>query len=357
MKVAIVGCGMIADVHVTEIRKVPETELVGVCDKEPLMASQLADRHDIPMFFTDFDELLRKCRPDVVHILTPPATHCALGIAALEAGCHVLMEKPFTVTEEEAKLLIDKAASLNRKIIVNHFHNFSPPHERLKKMVSTGKLGEVLHMEGIYSYNLESPIAGALLNNQNSWFHKLPGNLFLNNIDHLIGKFIEFIPDEQPAVFATAKQYSEKVKRVKHSTVHDELRVMISGERVSAFAIFSANIKPSQHEMKVFGTKGTVSINYESRTLVNKSYSSLPGPFGKLALPFKTGKRYYTQGFKNLFNFAKSDFHYYAGANNLFNQFYSCIRNNANPPIPGSSILKNTWIIDEIFKQSNISRN
>jgi predicted dehydrogenase len=356
MKIAIVGCGMIADAHVNEIRKIIDTELVAVCDKEPLMASQLADRYDIPMQFTDFDKLLTQCHPDIVHVLTPPATHYALGISALEAGCHVLMEKPFTVTGKEAQLLIDKATSLNKKIMVNHFHNFSPPNERLKEMVYKGQLGEVLHMEGIYSYNLESPIAGALLNNKNSWFHRLPGNLILNNIDHLIGKFIEFIPDEHPAVFASARQFSEKVKRVKHSIVHDELRVMITGEKVSAFAIFTGNINPFQHEMKVFGTKGTVSINYESRTLVNNSTSSLPGPFGKLAVPFKTGRRYYMEGFKNLFNFGKSDFHFYAGANNLFNQFYQCIRNDSDLPIPYSDILKNTWIREEIFKQININR-
>src|SRR5450759_3112346 len=98
MKIAIVGCGMIADSHANEIRKITDTELVAVCDKEPLMAAQLADRYDIPMHFTDFDELLTQCHPDIVHILTPPATHYALGISALEAGCHVLMEKPFTVT-------------------------------------------------------------------------------------------------------------------------------------------------------------------------------------------------------------------------------------------------------------------
>lgn len=354
-KIAIIGCGMIADAHVNEIRKIKDTAVVAVCDKEQLMAAQLAERYGIPHHFESFEQLVEKCHPDVVHILTPPATHLSLGIAAMNMGCHVLMEKPFTVTAEEALQLIETAQALDRKVVVNHFHNFSPPAIRLRQMVSRGVLGDILHLEGFYSYSTNSPVASALFNDKKSWLHRLPGKLLHNNIDHLIGKFVEFLPDTKIEVKAHARRVSEGVRRIEHSHIHDELRALICGASVSAYATFSSNIEPFQQSMTVYGTKRSVCIDYESRAFVTLPSSSLPGPFGKLFIPFMAGKGYLTEGIKNLINFGKSEYHFYAGANNLFKQFYRCIREGTNVPIPYANIIKTTLIMDKIFKQINDS--
>ncbi len=353
MKIAIVGCGMIADAHVNQIRKMKDTDIVAACDKEPLMAKQLAERYDIPHQFTDINQLLEQIKPDVVHIITPPASHLALALAAMEAGSHVIMEKPFTVTSDEANALIDKAMTLNRKIMVNHFHNFSPPSVRLRQMVAKGMLGEVIHMEGFYSYRISSPVAGAMLKDKYSWLHQLPGKLLQNNIDHLIGKFVEFIPDSQPEVWAQAKQINSDLRSLKHSYILDELRVAISGEKVSAYGTFSVNINPFQHKMIIYGTKSTASIDYESRTLLLTPSSSAPGPFGKLVDPFIVGKRYLQEGLNNIIRFIKFDFHFYSGANTLFGLFYKSIKNNTEVPLPYSSILKTSYIMEDIFNQIN----
>ena len=67
LKVAIVGCGKIADAHASQIRRIAGCEIVGVCDKEPLMARQLYERFPIRRYFSDVADLLREARPDVVH--------------------------------------------------------------------------------------------------------------------------------------------------------------------------------------------------------------------------------------------------------------------------------------------------
>lgn len=71
LKVAIVGCGQIAESHVQELRKVGCAQVVAVCDIEGLMAEQLAERYDIPKYFDDFNRLLSETKPDVIHITTP----------------------------------------------------------------------------------------------------------------------------------------------------------------------------------------------------------------------------------------------------------------------------------------------
>ena len=79
LKVAIAGCGKIADAHAAQIQRIPGCKTVGVCDREPLMARQLADRFLIKDCYTDLRTLLAEAQPDVVHITTPPESHFDLA--------------------------------------------------------------------------------------------------------------------------------------------------------------------------------------------------------------------------------------------------------------------------------------
>src|SRR5580693_8855460 len=106
LRVAIVGCGKIADSHASQIQRIKGCEIVGVCDREPLMARQLCERFPVKGYFSDLKKLLSEARPDVVHITTPPQSHFDLAKLCLEWGCHVYVEKPFTLFEAEARSLI-----------------------------------------------------------------------------------------------------------------------------------------------------------------------------------------------------------------------------------------------------------
>ena len=103
LRIGIVGCGKIADGHVEQIRATGRGEVVAVCDREPLMAEQLAVRMNVPARYDDFARMLAEMRLDVVHIATPPAAHVALACMAMDAGCHAFVEKPFAPTAPEAE--------------------------------------------------------------------------------------------------------------------------------------------------------------------------------------------------------------------------------------------------------------
>ncbi len=82
---------------------------VAACDVEGLMAEQLALRFGIPEHFDNFDTMLRKVNPDVVHITTPPQYHVPLAESAMAAGCHVFVEKPLALNYRDARYLIEYA--------------------------------------------------------------------------------------------------------------------------------------------------------------------------------------------------------------------------------------------------------
>ncbi len=183
-RVAIVGCGMIADQHADQLRYLPDCELVAACDTDELMARQLADRFHVPHVFTDAAEMLRANMVDAVHITTHAQPHFALGRMCLESGCHVYMEKPFTVTAGEADELLDLAQAKGLRITVGHNLQFSPEALRMRRLVQEGFLGgPPVHVDCIQCYSHDDPTYGrAVLATRTTGSVDLPGSL-LHNLD------------------------------------------------------------------------------------------------------------------------------------------------------------------------------
>src|SRR2546427_4142406 len=140
LKVAIAGCGKIADEHAALIQRIPGCEMVGAFDREPLMAQQLFERFPIQRHFSDLLELLSEARPDVVHITTPPESHFDLAKLCLEWGSHVYVEKPFTLFEKDARTLMALADERGLKITVGHDAQFGPAARRMRTLVQSGYL-------------------------------------------------------------------------------------------------------------------------------------------------------------------------------------------------------------------------
>src|SRR5262249_18013217 len=156
-----IGCGMIADQHADQLRYLPGCELVAACDTDELMARQLAERFRVPHVFTDASEMLRVAGVEAVHITTPAQSHYSLGKLCLNSGCHVYMEKPFTVDAAEAAELVRLAQAMGRRITVGHNLQFSPEALRVRELVRGGVLGgSPVHVECIQCYSHDDPTYG-----------------------------------------------------------------------------------------------------------------------------------------------------------------------------------------------------
>src|SRR2546423_15435705 len=109
MNIGIIGTGHIARQHLACLRELPGVRIAAVCDLSRAMAESAAERFGVPAWFTDSRRMLEEVKPDVVHVTTPPTSHFRLASDALDAGAHVLVEKPITVTFGEAQALVEKA--------------------------------------------------------------------------------------------------------------------------------------------------------------------------------------------------------------------------------------------------------
>jgi predicted dehydrogenase len=355
LKIAIIGCGKIADAHLEQIQHIPGCRVVGACDREPLMARQLCERFEIPHAFSEVDQLLKEVRPDVVHITTPPQSHYPLARECLEAGANVYVEKPFTLNLRDAEQLIDLANSKNLKVTAGHDLQFTHVARRLRQLVREGYLGgEALHMESYYCYDLSDPVyARALLGDKHHWVRRLPGKLLHNIISHGIARIAEFFPNDDPVVLAHGFT-SSVLRNLGETDIIDELRVTISDQRRStAYFTFSSQMRPSLNSFRIFGAKNGLALDQDQESLLKlrgghfKSYVEKFLPQGIMA------KQYAQSSIRNMRLFLARDFHMKAGMRNLIGSFYSSIAANTPLPIPYREILLTCRIMDHIFAQLN----
>jgi predicted dehydrogenase len=352
LRVAIVGCGKIADGHVDEIRKMPEqAETVAVCDREGLMAEQLAARFAIAAHYDNFAQMLERERPDVVHVTTPPQSHAALTLQALAAGCHVYVEKPFALDSAQAAQMLASAESHGRKLTVGYSSLFDPPVLRLRELVAAGVLGEPLHVESFYGYNLDGPFGKALLADSSHWVHGLPGKLFHNIIDHMLNKIVEFVPDDAPQVTAIARALRPERAGDEHDAMMDELRVLVRGRRVTGYGTFSSHIRPAAQFVRVYGTRNIAHVDLLARTVTLEASPKLPSAIGRLVPPFEQASALVGQGLSNIGRFLRSDFQYFAGMRRLMSLFFDSIIDDGPVPIAYRDILRIANMMDEIFRQ------
>ena len=350
LKIALVGCGKAADLHVSEIGKLLSVQLVAVCDSEPLMAEQLAVRYGIAKPYSDFDAMLSAERPDVVHITTPPNSHLSLAIQALDAGCHVMVEKPLALDAAQAGQLLAHATKCERKLTVGYTYYFDPIVQKLRSFVQEGVMGEAVHLESFFGYNLKGPFGTPIFADSEHWVHKLPGGLLQNVLDHLLNKIIEFVPDENPSVSVRSWQGSRDLPHIDYELL-DELRVMVAGEKVSANAVFSSHARPVRHALVFHGTRNTAHLDFISGTITLQPNSSLPGVLGRLANPFQQSWQHFRQGGKNIWRFARSDYQSFAGFQALIAAFYQSILQDTPPPIAYREILRVSTLMDEVTQK------
>ena len=353
LRVAIVGCGKIADSHVSQILRIAGCEVVGVCDREPLMAQQLCDRFSVRQPFSELKRLLEETRPDVVHITTPPQSHFEIGRECLENGCHIYVEKPFTIDAAGAKELIDIADRVGRRVTVGHDDQFRHGARRMRVLVEKGYLGEgPLHMESYYCYDLgDVSYARALLKDRHHWVRSLPGGLLHNIISHGIARIAEFMSGEGMSIVAHGF-VSPMLRKLGESKIVDELRVIISEQaRVTAYFTFSSQIRPSLHQFRMYGSKNGLILDQDNETVIRLRGRRYKSVLEQFVPPVVLAGQYLGNLMTNARRFVASDLQSKAGMKVLIRSFYDCIASGGAVPIPYREILVTARIMDEIFDQ------
>jgi predicted dehydrogenase len=358
LKIAIVGCGKVADQHVQAIQRIPDCVIVSLCDRELLMANQLGERTGKIACFSDLQEMLQSTAPDVVHITTPPQSHYLLAKQCLEFGTHVYLEKPFTLTAKEAELLIQVAETGNLKITAGHNLQFTLEMLEMRRLVSKGFLGgKPIHLESHFSYDLgDRSYIGALVGNRQHWVRQLPGQLLHNIISHGIAKLAEFLDDDIVEIVALAGQ-SPRLRDLRGEEILDELRVVIRDNTgTTAFFCFSTQTK-GFNQLHIYGPDSSIVVDHASGNFIRNRYRSYKSYLTYFIPPVQTAREHLRNARINVTNFLRRRLYQDFGMKELIERFYNSIRLGAPLPIPYREIILTARIMDEIFAQIYPERN
>jgi predicted dehydrogenase len=143
IRVAIVGCGRISDLHQIGYRGREDAKIVAVCDTNKGHARDKAREWGVEKVYTDYAQVLNDKDVDVVELLTPHHLHCSMTVQAAEAGKHVSVQKPMALTAAEADQMIAAAKKANVLLRVYETFVYYAPAVRAKQMIEGGEIGEM----------------------------------------------------------------------------------------------------------------------------------------------------------------------------------------------------------------------
>ena len=152
LRVGLIGSGKMGLHHLKAIGTSQLATVVGIADPAASLEELKPVLPADAIVVASAAEMLERARPDVVHIVTPPSTHADLAILAIRAGCHVYVEKPFTLTAEEASRVLALAAERGVKVCAGHQVLFEAP--ALGIWDNLGQIGRMVHIESYFSFKM-----------------------------------------------------------------------------------------------------------------------------------------------------------------------------------------------------------
>ena len=276
LKAAIAGAGFIAaHKHIPAILKQRKrVDLAAICDPDKSAAQETADRFSIPRMYTDLSTMLSEERPELVDVCTPPKTHKAVALEAIERGSNVLIEKPLALDVLECDAIISASRQHGVKVCVAHSDLFYPPFLRARDLVSRGEIGDFMGMRIFLSTPTDY-----MVSREDHWAHKLPGGVIGETGPHAVYMALAFINPIRDV-------YAHGSKHLPYpwSDFEDyRLELIGDGATCTVSSIYTTNQWAAQVDL--WGTEGMLKLDLELMSLVRYHRSTLtPLGIGKSGL-------------------------------------------------------------------------
>ena len=321
LRVAVIGCGKIGQWHhIPSLLKIGDAKIVAICDANEDLAREVAKRFNISRYYADFSEMLAREEVDMVDICTPPQTHLALSVQAMETGCHVLVEKPMALNLEEVSEMVVASKRNHVKLCEVHNKLFEPVMMKARAMVSKGSIGDFVGMD-IKELSLTD---AALLMNKEHWCHKLPGGIFSETLPHAIYLAAAFLGNLEP-VAAQSRKFSGY-----DWVTADEIRIILKGRKGMGTITYSCNSTKDKVIIDIYGTKKNLRIDLWNSVMTEYGVGTGSRPSRALENLSQSFSILVSSIFTTL-SVISGKFH--SGHYTLIRGFIESIRNDTEPPV------------------------
>ena len=255
IKFCIVGCGRIGERHAEHINNLGT--LVAVCDVVPQKADQLAVKYGAKAYYHLEEMLAAHPDSDVISVCTPNGLHAAHSIQSLQAGFHVLCEKPLAINAQDAGEMLKVAEQKNKRLFVIKQNRFNPPVAAVKEAIDSGKLGKLFSIQLSCFWNRNEAYY------QNTWkgTKALDGGTLFTQFSHFIDLLYWMIGDLKEAkAFVGNFAHQNMIEFEDTGAVILRFHNGVIGTINYTVNSFQKNMEGS---LTIFGEKGTVKIGGE----------------------------------------------------------------------------------------------
>ena len=348
MKAVLIGAGHIARQHLACLRELPGVEIAGVCDLSPATAESAAERFNIARWFTDSNVMLETVRPDVVHVTTPPGSHFALASTALNAGAHVVVEKPVTATYDELVTLAERSRQTGRALVEDYNYIYNSATRRILDLIESGDFGQVVHVEVFITLDILGKGSPFIDPNAPHPCLALKGGAIADFLTHLASLAHAFVGAHRVAYPIWSKRESSPLP-------YDEFRAVIEAERGTACLGFSGRAQPDAFWLRVYGTKMNAVANLFETRLTLDHLRGGPKPLRPLWNSMSEAIAIKRSAFGSLTRKLSGGPGAYEGLWELLARSYQAFQSGKTPPIDLKDVLEVNALVEAVRPRETIS--
>lgn len=301
-------------------------EIVAVADCNLAAANVLAQRHGA-VVFGELSDLLASARPDAIHICTPLSSHLPLALQAVEAGVHVLLEKPLTATAAQTQTLLARAGE--KKVRVCPVHQFGFQRGVAKAAALLDELGEVLHANFAFCSAGGGAQTGLTLD---------------AIVADILPHPLSILQALWPQRMLSPDDWSAVSRR--HGELH--ARGSLGASAVSIYV--SLHARPTRCDLEIFCRHGSIYLNFFHGYAVVRR--GVPSRADKIAQPFVYAGKSLIVAAANLAGRAWRREGAYPGLSELIAGFYAAVQNRGETPIPAAQILTVAAVRERLIQQA-----
>ena len=274
LKAGIIGCGGISHCHMRGYQQLPDVEVTAVCDIDRAKAEAYAKKYNVPVFYTDYDEMMAKEKLDIVSVTTWNAAHKGATIAALKGGANVICEKPMAMNAQEAEEMKKTAEACGKLLQVGFVRRFGNDADSFKQFRDAGLFGDLYYAKATYLRRNGCP---------GGWFgdKRFSGGGPLIDLGVHVIDLVRYLAGNPKPVaaygvtynnlgFARAdgapQSWTSSSKAQYEYNVEDMASALVrfeNGLTLSVEASFNLNCKEDSGNIELFGTKGGASLSPE----------------------------------------------------------------------------------------------
>lgn len=261
VRIGVIGTGGMASLHMNNIKKTENAELTAVCDVDPERAKTAGRKYNCKVF-SNHKELLKEKVCDAVMIATPHYFHTTIGIDALNAGHHVLVEKPISVHKADCERLI--AAHKNKKLVFAAMFNMrtDPHYKKIKQLIDSGELGALIRVTWIITNWFRTNAYFASGSWRATWKGE-GGGVLLNQCPHQLDLFqwLCGMPKKVHGFCGIGKRHDIEVE--------DEVSAYMEYKNgATGVFITSTGEAPGTNRLEIAGERGKVVLENDTLTFI-----------------------------------------------------------------------------------------